>query len=368
MNAWVRIDRAAIRSNVAAISEHVGPDVDVMSVVKANGYGHGLIEAARAAVEGGAACLGVATVAEGLTLRENDITVPIVVLGAALPAQAEDTVRATLSRVVSTEDDITPLAAAAKALGAHAHVHLKLDTGMGRVGIYPEDVAPLLDQIRQTDRVVLEGLMTHVGWGDEQTSQRASQIADFAKQIDILHADLPQSPRWTHAANSLVTLTQPAAHHNLVRVGLLTYGIPPTDNAHPLLERLHPALSIRATLTQIRTLRPGQPVSYGGTSVVDRPTRAAIVPVGYGDGYPRTSRPAGHVLLRGRPCPILGVVCMDQFVIDVTETDARVGDEVVLLGTSEGRTLTAIDVARASGRIPYEIVAGLTSRLPRYRA
>ena len=336
-----------------------------MAVVKANAYGHGLLRAAAAAQSGGASCLGVASVAEGAALREGGIEGPIVVLGAALLEQAEQAVALGLSQTVSSESAIHALASAADRQGRKAHLHLKLETGMGRIGVYPEDAVDLIGIVQNSTHLELEGVSTHIGWGDDKEGDLTAQVSLFKDVLDDLRARVGIRPRWTHAANSLATTMDRSSHFDLVRVGLLTYGIPPTDSASEFpFDHLTPALSIHARLTQVRALRPGQHVSYGGTHIVDRPTDAAIVPVGYGDGYPRTSTGKGSVLFGGQRCPILGVVCMDQFVIDVTGLDAAVGDEVTLLGSSASESITANDLAQTAGRIPYEIVAGLTNRLP----
>ncbi len=367
-HAWVHIDLAALRNNIQAVREFVGSDVDVMAVVKANGYGHGLVQTARAALEGGAACLGVATVEEGLRLREKGIAKPVIVLGAALPEAAEQTVHADLSQTVSSVQAVRALQSAARHLGRQAKVHIKLDTGLGRVGVYPDEVTDILDAVQSGAHIILEGIATHVGWAlGLQQEALSTQIRFFAAEMDAIRPKLTSLPRWTHAANSLVTVAEPLGHFNLVRVGLLTYGIPPTthDVFHcPPLGRLAPVLSIHARLTQIRSLRAGQPVSYGGTQTVTRTTTAAIVPVGYGDGYPRYSEGGGHILLNGERCPILGTVCMDQMIVDITGRPASIGTEVVLIGQSGSATITANDLAHTAGRTPYEMVTGLGARLP----
>ena len=366
-SAWIEVDLPAIRQNVKAVSDYVGESVDVMSVVKANGYGHGMLEASRAALEGGAACLGVATPSEGVDLRKLGIDAPVVVLGALLPHHADVVVEHGLSQVVSSTEAVDAMGDAANRHARTASLHLKVETGMGRVGCASEEVPDILAAILAHPRLELEGLMTHIGWGEDQLDQLRSQAADFHRHVDG-HLEPATSPRWVHAANSLVTLVEPDARFNLVRPGLLTYGIPPANPSllhSPLLDNLTPALSIRARITQIRTLKKGHAVSYGGRTVVDRETRAGIVPVGYGDGYPRSAEPTGIVLVDGTACPILGVVCMDQFVVDVTDTDASVGDVVTLLGSSAYSSITANDLARDFSRIPYEVVAGLTARLPR---
>ena len=339
-----------------------------MAVVKANGYGHGLEQASRAALSGGATCLGVANPDEGIRLRQSGITSPIVILGATLPQAAGAIVEADLSATVSSLAGLRALQSEADRHNQTARVHLKLETGMGRVGTYLEETVEILEGCRQSSLIEVEGISTHVGWGlGEQSAAITAQVRTFAGALDTLMSHLPEPPRWIHAANSLVTAAEPSAHFNLIRAGLLTYGISPSQqlpDTHLLLKPLKPALSIHARLTQVRTLRTGQPVSYGGTTVVDRETTAAIVPVGYGDGYPRYPQGGGNVLLGDHRCPILGTVCMDQMVIDITGQTAAVGDEVILLGASDNERISASDLAYASGRLSYEMVTGLVARLP----
>ncbi len=348
----------------------MGPTVDVMAVVKADAYGHGLVQVARAATEGGAACLGVANVAEGIRLRDADVYGPIVVLGVSLPENASAIVEAGLSQTVSDATTIRALQTEARRRNREVQIHLKLETGMGRVGVYPDEMADLIDAVERSSHIIVEGLSTHVGWGEDCRDEISSQIRRFTAELATL-TERFAPPRWTHAANSLVTLADPAGHFNLVRVGLLTYGIQPVDDrAWPSpLDHLVQALSVHARLTQIRMLRAGQTVSYGAIVTVDRDTTAAIVPVGYADGYPRYPGGGGHVLMDEHKCPILGSVCMDQLVIDITGHDASIGQEVCLLGARGSVSITANDLARAAGKIPYEMVTGLGARLPYlYRA
>jgi alanine racemase len=339
-----------------------------MAVIKANAYGHGFFQIAEAATEAGASCLGVAILDEGLRLRDSGVLCPIVVLGASLPEMAEKTVAADLSATVSSLPSIRALQAAARNQGRKAKIHIKLETGMGRVGAYLEEAIGLVNAVGDDPNVAIEGIATHIGWTiGPQAEALSDQIRRFTDSIASLHHHMSVQPRWIHAANSLVTAAEPSGHFDLVRVGLLTYGISPSPDlavGQSPLSEITPALSIHARLTQIRTLRPGQTVSYGGTKVVTRETIAAIVPVGYGDGYPRYPDGGGYVLHRGKQCPILGTVCMDQMVIDITDRGASLGDEVVLLGKSGDERLTAVDLARACGRISYEILTGLGVRLP----
>lgn len=359
--AWIEVDLNAIAANISAVRDWVGPRTDVMAVVKANAYGHGLVPAARAALKGGAAALGVARLEEGLRLRSAGIGAPVVVLGCALPEQAEALVRAGLSQTVSDIGLARALSQASLALDKPARVHLKIDTGMGRVGVHPEDAPALGGKIVSLPGLTLEGIATHIPWDEAVDMPRAeAQIARFKACLQALGL----RPRWRHAANSVITARMPHAHLDLVRVGLLTYGIPPADGAPHI--GLRPALSIKARLVQIRSMQPGQTVSYGGTFTVTRPSRLAVVPIGYADGYARSLSNRAQMLIRGQRCPVVGRICMDQTVVDVTGVPgAAVGDEVIALGRAGGDEISVWELANLADSITHEVVSRLSRRLPR---
>jgi len=372
--AWLDVDLRAVVGNLRAVQQWVGPSTGVMAVVKANAYGHGLVPVARAAVEGGAAALGVALLEEGLELRQSGVAAPVVVLGAGLPEQAEALVAAGISQTVSTPEMAKALARAAERLGTRARVHVKIDTGMGRVGTAPEDAAELVTCVLEQPSLELEGIATHIGWDTpEHDGRTIAQAESFHRLLGQLARDCQARPRWRHAANSLVTLQCRPGHLDLVRAGLLTYGIVPSSipTSDPRLDRdpldrLLPALSLRARVTQVRGLPAGHPVSYGGTAVLDRPSRLAVVPIGYADGYPRSATNRGHVLIHNRCCPLVGAVCMDQIVVDVTDVpQAAPGDEVVLIGRQGAEEIGLRDLADRSDAILHEVVSGLSPRLPR---
>ena len=363
--AWIDIDLSAIAANIAAVKAWVDPHTDVMAVVKANAYGHGLVPAARAALEGGAAALGVALLEEGLALRAAGIRAPVVVLGCALPQQAEALVDADLSQVVSQVDTLRALSRAARARQKPGRVHLKIDTGMGRVGVAPDAVLALAAKIHALPNLVLEGVATHIAWEAARDMPRArQQIARFRASLRALRQAGCQ-PRWRHAANSVTTVQIPNGHFDLVRVGLLTYGIPPAGGASGLI--LRPALALKARITQLRDMQPGQTLSYGGTCTLSRPARVGLVPLGYADGYSRRLSNRASVLVRGQRCPVVGAVCMDQFLIDVTDVPApTVGEEVVLLGPSAPECISVAELAAWMDGIAHEVVSQLAPRLPRH--
>ncbi len=359
--AWIEIDRDAITQNVRQVRRFVGDRVRVIAVVKANGYGHGLVESARAALSGGASALGVALLDEALALRGAGIDAPLLVMGCALPEHAPDLVRHAVSQVVSGLDIAEALSREALRQNRPAHIHVKVDTGMGRVGCLPEAAPGLVRRVAALPGLTLEGIATH--FPQSEPSRVPAIHAQLDRFLSLLsRLDIPIPCR--HAASSAVTLLLPDAHLDAVRVGLLAYGIPPFDGDGPL--DLRPALTLRARVVQVNAVPAGWPVSYGETFVTRRPSRIAILPIGYADGYPRRLSNTGQVLIHGRRCLVLGRVCMDQCVVDVTDLPcAAVGDEAVLLGEQAGERITVWDLARAIDASPHEIVAGLGPRLPR---
>lgn len=360
--AWIEVDLSAIVANISAVRQYVSPATEVLAVVKANAYGHGLVPVAKAALKGGAAALGVALLQEGIALRKAGIRAPVVVLAPALPEQAECLIAHNLSQTTGGGDAIRALATAANRRNTRARVHLKVDTGMGRVGLSPDDALGLAKKIATNPHLFFEGIATHVAWERAEDMDKARhQIKTFvACTSKLAHLSI----RWRHAANSAMTVYLPESHFDLVRVGLLAYGVPPTRGAGSLA--LLPALSLKARIAQVRDFAPGQTLSYGGTYAVARPSRIALVPLGYADGYSRGLSNNAHVLIRGKPCPVVGAVCMDMILIDVTDIPSvRVGEEVVLLGPQGDRKITVDDLAHWANCISHEVIAQLGTRLPR---
>ena len=361
--AWIEVNLSAIANNISAVRQFVSPTTQVMAIVKANAYGHGLIPASRAAIKGGASALGVALLQEGVALRSAGITAPVVVLAPTMPEQADSIVVHKLSQTIGHPDAIPSLEAAAKRHNTRARIHLKVDTGMGRLGLLSDEVLAFAKKIDQNPHLFLEGIATHVAWErtedmDKARHQIKTFIACLSKLTDI-------SVTWRHAANSVMTVHMPESHFDLVRVGLLTYGIPPTQGAGPL--SLSPALSIKARIAQVRNFSAGQTLSYGGTYTLTRPSRIALAPLGYADGYNRQMSNKSHVLIRGKPCPVVGAICMDVIMIDVTDIPpVAVGEEIVLLGQQGDCKITVNDLAQWGNYISHEVVSLLDARLPRH--
>jgi alanine racemase len=364
--AWVEIDLGAVRDNVETLVATAAP-AQVLAVVKADGYGHGAVPVARAALEAGATWLGVALVEEGVALRDAGIDAPILVLSEPQPDAASAVVAHRLTPVVYTAGGIDSLAKAVADLGTGETlaVHLKIDTGMHRVGVAPDGALALAQRVDGRTELVLEGVLTHFAVADEPDDPyTAEQLARFHGVLADLDA-AGLRPPLVHAANSAGLLAFPEAHFDLVRAGIAIYGIPP---APALADRavLRPVLSLKARVSHVKTLAAGDRISYGLRYRVERTARIATVPIGYADGVPRNlAAVGGEVVVGGRRRPVAGTVTMDQLMIDVGDDEVAVGDEVVLIGRQGDAEVTAQEWADRLGTIAYEIVCGIGPRVPR---
>lgn len=360
--AWLEIDCEAYRSNLRALSRHA--ERPVMAVVKANGYGHGMVRMAlEAEASGCSAGLAVALAEEGAELREAGIRARILILGPTLEDEAELVVRRSLDTVVTRVEVLDALRAAAAALGKRARVHVKVDTGMSRVGLEPAEALDLARRAREDPHVELAGVMTHFACADEP------ERPETRRQWDLFEPVLREVSTWSprpalHAANSPGALWFAETGLDWVRGGIVTYGVNP--GALPLPIAVRPVAALKARVTQVREIPEGRSVSYGGTWTATRPTRLALVPLGYADGYPWSLANRGEALLRGRRVPIRGRICMDQMLLDVTDLDpVAAGEEVVFVGNQGEERITAEDLARQAGTIGYEILTRWAARLPR---
>jgi alanine racemase len=370
------VDLSAVAHNFRLAVELAGRPA--MGIVKADAYGHGAVRVARALVEAGAPLLAVALVEEGLELREHGIHAPILVLGAAYGDRYDLLVEHRLTPVVFTPEHIARLAAAARAAGTRVSAHLKIDTGMGRLGAPPAELPALVDALRRGPEVDLEGVCTHFANADvEPRATTDGQVRRFDEMSRAL-ASAGFAPRLHHLANSAGTLEYPAARQDLTRPGIMIYGYSPLESSAPIsaaardvVLRLRPALTWRTAVLHVKTVAAGTAISYGGRWVAARTSRIATIPVGYGDGYDRRlSGRAGFgsadVLVRGRRAPVAGTVCMDMTMVDVTDVpDAAVGDEVVLLGAQGGLRIGADELASKLGTISYEVLCAIGKRVPR---
>lgn len=351
------VDLGAIRHNVSVLE----PDgAELMAVVKANAYGHGAAPVARAAIEAGATWAGVALVEEGLELRLAGIEAPILVLS-EFPAGSEAVALAhRLTPTVYTDVGLARLAAAARGTVA---VHVKIDTGMHRVGVWPPEDAPRFLASVVAAGFEVEGLWTHLAMSEDDEVVTKTQLDRFARVVEAAHA-AGIEPRLVHASNSGAVLRHPEAAFDLVRPGIALYGILPAAGVGE--DRgLRPALSWRSAVSMTKRLPAGERLSYGQRYELERASTIATVPVGYADGYPRTASSRAQVLIGGRRHRVAGTVTMDQLVIDCGDAEVAPGDEVVLLGEQGGDAITAAELGEAAGTIAYEIVTRIGARVPR---
>lgn len=365
---WLEVDLSVIGRNTQLVKALVGPDVRVLVSLKADAYGHGAHRVARTVLHNGAEWLGVATVSEGEPLRAAGIVAPILVFGYTAPWQAREAVRLDLRTTVYGLEPARALSRAAQDLGREARVHVKIDTGMARLGLRWEDRAAIVAfcaALRALPGVVVEGVFTHFATADsEDTRYAQQQLKRFQSVLAALDAEGLRPPI-VHAANSAALLTQPGAWFDMVRPGVAIYGLAPSE-AVRLPAGFQPALAFKTQVAQVKDVPPGEGIGYGATYVTTQVTRVATLPVGYADGFRRAPSNWGEVLVRGQRAPLLGRVSMDQCVIDVTAIPGvRQGDEVVLIGQQGSDELTAEAVAKRLGTISYEVVAELLARVPR---
>lgn len=365
---WLEIDLSAIGRNTQLFKQIVGPDVRLLVSLKADAYGHGALRVARTVVRNGAEWLGVATVSEAEPLRRAGIDAPILVFGYIAPWQAREAVRMNLRATLFAPDLARALSQAATDLNGQIPVHVKVDTGMARLGLRAEDVEGIVrfcEEVRSLPGLILEGIFTHFATADAADQTYAlRQLDRFERVLAALDARGVRPPI-VHAANSAAALALPQSRYDMVRPGIAIYGLSPSDDV-PLPKGFDPALAFKTQVAQVKDIPAGEGISYGATYVTTAPTRIAVLPVGYADGFRRAPANWGEVLVRGARAPLVGRVCMDQCMIDVTHIPGvRQGDEVVLIGRQGEDELTADEVARKLGTIAYEVTSELLARVPR---
>jgi len=350
------------------VKEIVGPHVDILVSLKADAYGHGAMKVARTVLHNGASMLGVATVSEATPLREAGITAPILVFGYIPLWQMREAARLGVTATLYAIEAAQALSRAALALQKTMKVHIKVDTGMSRLGIRYEQIDEISALVREVNRLPgleLEGLYTHFANADaSDQSYTLKQLNRFQQVLEQLEKQ-GLCPPIVHACNSAATISLPAAYYNMVRVGVAVYGLDPSADVR-LPVGFRAALSFKTQVAQVKIVPAGEGISYGCTYITKQPTRIAILPVGYADGFRRAPKNWGSVLIHGQEAPILGRVCMDQCMIDVTHIpQTRIGDEVVLIGRQGNAELTAETVAERLGTINYEVVSEILARVPR---
>jgi len=360
-STWLEIDSGAIKDNVKAIQTLTG--TQVMAVIKANGYGHGVLAAAKAATSAGSEWCGVARMEEALNLRTAGIESHLMVLGYTPPVLIPDAIRNDIHVAIYDPKMAKDYVAHAKQVGGGLKAHVKVETGMGRLGMAPGDVPDFLVDFCNNGAIEVDGIFTHLARADEPDADLTDQQLGKFNTLLLQLQKANLCPPVIHSANSAAVLNFPAAYYDLVRPGIAIFGIDPSPGSH-LPESFKPALTWKAHLTSVRTLPPGHGVSYGSIYVTSRHERIGIIPVGYGDGYRRVS--GQEVIVRGKRVKVVGRVCMDQCMVQLDDVpEAVVGDEVVLLGQQGGERITAEDLAAKWGTISYEVVCGLADRLPR---
>ncbi len=357
------IDLDAIRHNIRAVHERAG--VPVMAIIKADAYGHGAVEIARH-IDGDCAFFGVSSILEALELRQAGIEKPILILGYTPVAAFPEAIRQGIRPAIFRYEDALALSQAATALGMTAKFHIAVDTGMSRIGfqVTPEE-ADICARIAALPNVEAEGLFSHLATADCADLTRARHQAALFDQFDEMLHSRGVTIRLRHLDNSAGVMNF-HCKYELVRSGIVTYGMYPSTEVDPSVLDLRPALRWESRITHLKTLEPGREIGYGGTYTTTRPTRVATVPVGYADGYRRNLSGRFYVLIRGKKAPILGRICMDQMMVDVTEIpDAALNDTVVLVGKSGDLNISVEEIAAQGDSFNYEFVCGISRRVPR---
>jgi len=366
---YAEINLDAVLFNMEQMKKSLQSGTKMMAVVKTDGYGHGSIPIARVLQDKEYMFgFGVATIDEALELRNAGITLPILILGYTFPNAFDKLVMEEIRPAIFREDSLIPLSLATKKQGKSVKVHIKVDTGMSRVGIRPDESGiAFIRKVMETEGIEIEGIFTHFARADETDKTYAYQqltvFQEFIKRIDNeLGLEIPIK----HCSNSAGVVELPEANMDIVRPGITVYGLAPSDEVSKEKIKLLPALSLYSHIVFIKELEKGRAISYGGTYVTDKPMRVATIPVGYGDGYPRSLSNTGYVLIHGKKAPILGRVCMDQFMVDVTDIPQACEDDLVTLVGKDGEEcITAEMIGELSGRFNYEFVCDLGKRIPR---
>jgi alanine racemase len=365
LTTYAQIDLDAVAANVQALRAHTGPSVALIAVIKANAYGHGAAQIARAVLENGASRLAVGRTDEGIQLRQEGITAPILNLCYSVPDEADLYVRHDLIAAITTVEVAQALSHRAEALGKKAVVHVKVDTGMGRYGLLPDQVIPFLRQTTPLPGLEIEGIFTHFSVADERDKTYTyEQLKKFNDVLAIVK-EAGYDFKLRHAANSAATLDLPETHFDAVRPGLALFGLyPSTEVSHDV--PLRQALTLKSHAARVEVLSEGSSISYGRTFTTTKPTRIVLVPIGYGDGYFRLLSNRASVLINGQRARVAGRVCMDQLMVDASGVDTVAqDDEVVLIGKQGTEEITVEELAELADTINYEVLTNLARRLTR---
>lgn len=365
-NIQAEVDLDAIRHNIMEMKKHIRPETKLLAVVKADAYGHGAVAVAKA-LEDLADYYAVAHLAEGMELRRYGIRTPILVLGACMPEEFEELIKYEITINIFRLEDARRLSETALRMKAKAKVHIKLDTGMSRIGFScTREAVEEIKQIAELPGIEAEGIFTHFAKADERNKEAFEyQLNQFRYMLGCLEAEGITFPL-RHAANSAAIMEEGDLELDMVRSGISTYGLYPSEEVEKSTADLKPAMSLRSKITYIKTVPAGTGIGYGWTYVTDRETRVATVPVGYADGYKRALSNRARVLIHGKSAPIIGRICMDQFMVDITEMpDVQIGDSVTLFGRDGSEMIPVEEIADASASFNYEFICGMTRRVPR---
>ncbi|MCR4288943.1 MAG: alanine racemase [Candidatus Scalindua sp.] len=363
--ARIEIDLNAIEHNLKAIKGMVGSETKILAIVKADAYGHGAVKVSQTLEQNGTDMLGVAYSGEGIELRKNDINMPILILNPVLSEQIEDVVQHSLSVTVNRLNIANEISIVAKKYHRNIRIHVEIDTGMGGAGVCPDKALHFIKALLLIENLEIEGVFTHFNSSEEEdksfTYEQNRKFKEIIKQLENEKISIPL----IHAANSAAILDIPDSHFNMVRPGLILYGIFPSNYVLRNIE-LKQAMSFKTKIINLKQLDPGSVIGYGRTFEILQQTTVAIIPVGYKDGFNRCFSSLGKVLVHGKRVPIIGRVCMDRCFIDVTSLpDVEIGSEVILLGNQGNETISIESAAELIGTIPYEVVCNVGTKTPR---
>ena len=371
MNQYYRvyaaIDLDAVCHNISEIKKLVGPDTKIMPVIKADGYGHGAVPVAKALNKIGVDGFAVAIIEEGIALRKQGITKPILILGYTSEYQYASLIQHEIEQTVFSYEMAEAISKFAVTMKKEARIHIKVDTGMNRIGFKPtEESVGQVQRIQKLPNIKIQGIFTHFACADEEdkTSARYQKelFDQFVSKIEEKGIEIPVK----HVSNSAAIMDLRECRMDMVRSGIITYGLYPSEEVDKSAIDLKPALSLISPVIHVKEVGPGEGVSYGSTFVTDRKTRIATIPVGYADGYPRALSSRGRVIIRGQYAPIIGRICMDQFMVDVTDIEGvSVMDRVTLVGTEGDKNISVEEAADLAGSFNYEFVCGIGKRVPR---
>ncbi len=368
-NTYAEVDLSSIAHNIQAIKSVLSADTKIMAVVKADAYGHGIVPVSKAALRAGATWLAIALPEEAIPLVEEKISCPILVMGRSNNSQKMLAVTLGLRQCVSDASEIQELAQIAQEQKTHAFVHVKVDTGMGRIGVRSTiEFMHMIEAFRSNDSVIFDGIFTHFACSDDMDKCFTHEQNDlFKKYVDIARKN-GFSPL-AHASSSAASIDLPEMQYGAIRLGISMYGYYPSCHVCRELVGLKPAMQVYTEICHLKDIKKGDPVGYGSTWKAQKKTTVATLPIGYGDGYNRllSNRGQAIVIAGGKPymVPVIGRVCMDQIMVDVTGIPARLGDRVIAMGSVDGKNVDADEIARICETISYEILLSYTARVPR---